>query len=245
MELDRLLSRLEETHEDEFNHDGTYKQLLAEAIDGRGHALIKVGLFFKSIEAGFGAEALALIHDEPLESFSSADTAQVLLTGTLGFPWADVVSEKKVVIDLGEWNAATNPEQAVKHVAAALSSNPNMRSVLVKGVLLDFSDGWESEVLDWSANEAVKALPATVAVLLSNCTGLSSLDLRLSLSFCLHQNSSSECDAAPCDCVGLRVQSPLEFIAVISSIHPYSISISRSSSLEFLSGSLGCSGAST
>ena len=139
MELDKLLSRLEETHEDEFNHDKTYKRLLAEAMDGKGHALrlSKVGLYFESLRKGLGAEVLARIHDEPLESFSNADTAHVLCTGTVGFPWA-VVSEKKVVIDLGEWNAAANPDQAVKHAAAALSSNPNMRSVLVKGVLLDF-----------------------------------------------------------------------------------------------------------
>ncbi len=176
--MHNLLSRLEQNDEGDFNNDEQYKQLIAEAIDGKGHALSKMKIYFESLAAGFGVEALARIRDEPLESFSCPATVMALRTGAVGFPWAAVVSERSAAIDLGEWDAAAIPRQARERVVAALGSNSNMRSVLVKGARLDFSDGWETKALDWRGNEAVKALPATVAVLLCNCTCLSNLDLR-------------------------------------------------------------------
>jgi hypothetical protein len=178
-ELDKLLSSLEDIQEEEFNKDEEYKRLLTLAIDGKGHALSKVRLYFESLEQGFGAEALARIRDEPLESFSNTAKVLAVRTGTMRFSWMADVLEKKVIIDLGTWDTAAYPKHAIEHYAAALSSNSNMRSVLVNGVKLDFRDGWESKVLDWRQIVTVKALPATVATLLSNCTNLSSLDLRL------------------------------------------------------------------
>ncbi len=93
------------------------------------------------------------------------------------FPWAAVVKDKCPEIDLGEWDAAPPvSDQARDVVAGALSGNGNIRVVTVKGVKLELSEGWATTRLEWAGK--VQAVPATVALVLRNCWGLTSLDLR-------------------------------------------------------------------
>ncbi len=172
------MSRLRQNGENEFNKDEKYKQLMVWAIDSKAQARKKMDFYLECSACGFDAEALSRICDEPLKNFSSRATLKALRTGIDMFPWKAVVEENNASIDLNDWDAAEISRQALRHVVRALGSNSNILSVRIKGVRLDFSDGWETKVLDWRENEAVSALPATVAALLWNCTRLSSLDLR-------------------------------------------------------------------
>ncbi len=183
-EFDELLRSQEKVDEVIFNRDEEYKRLMTEAIDGKGYAVLKMDIYFESLAACFGAKVLERICAAPLQRFSSPAAVLELSTGVAEFPWAAVVTERNATIDLGEWDAGAIPGQAMQHVVGALSSNPNVRSVLIKGVRLEFVDGWMTTSLDWSRNEAVKALPTTAAVLLRSCTCLSSLDLRFSSCYC-------------------------------------------------------------
>jgi len=177
-EFDELLRFQEKVDEVIFNKDEEYKRLMTEVIDGKGHAVLKMDIYFESRAARFGADTLARIRAAPLQRFSSPAAVLELRTGVAEFPWAAVVTERSADIDLGELDASVIPEQALKLVVSALSSNSNVRSVLIKGVRLEFCDGWNTKRLDWRRNEAVQAVPVTAAVLLGSCTCLSNLDLR-------------------------------------------------------------------
>ena len=76
-------------------------------------------------------------------------------------------------------------------VAEALCSNSNLHAIEVHpavqaaGVKLSLQDGWTSAKIDWSEKKAVKALPATVALLLRNCTSVTNLNIRLRFVECV------------------------------------------------------------
>ena len=161
-----------------YNDDAVYKRLMNEAFDAKTHALDKIGIYLESLAAAMDRPDLDRIFDAPLTNFANKATVLQLQTGITALPWAAVVLERSADIDLGEWDAASVSAQAREHVACALGGNPNVRFVQVKGVKLALSNGWATTELKWNKNEAVKALPATVSLLLRNCSRLSSLDVR-------------------------------------------------------------------
>ena len=181
-EYDALTRGHEQLGVDEFNVDERYKALMSEAIDGKAHALLKMEVYLESAAAGFDAAALARIRDAPLAHFADPTVVLPLRTGITHFPWAALVKDKSPEIDLGEWDAAPVPATARELVAGALGSNANIRAVTVKGRKLDLREGWATTRLEWAdnaaVNAAIKALPATVALVLQNCGQLTSLDLR-------------------------------------------------------------------
>ena len=87
--------------------------------------------------------------------------------------------ERSAEIDLGEWDAGSASAQAQEHVAGALGCNPNIRSVLIKGVGLALNHGWATTKieLDGMALQALQELPTTVFLVLRTCTGLSALHI--------------------------------------------------------------------
>ena len=165
---------------DEFNRDEKYKRLMNEAIDGKAYALQKMQVYLESIAEAMPQPELQVIFNAPLAHFASEATVLRLRTGIMAFPWEKVVQERSADIDLGEWNAASASAQARELASGALGGNPNVRSVLVMGVELALSRGWETTYLRWSSNAAVMALPVTVSLVLRNCRHLDALDIRCS-----------------------------------------------------------------
>jgi hypothetical protein len=159
---------------DEFNADATYKLLMNEAMDGKASALKKMGIYLESL----GQSHLETVFNASLADFANKATVMRLRTGITAFPWAAVVLELSADLNLGEWDAATASVQARALVAGALGENPNVRSVLVKGVKLELSRGWATMELEWGSNEAVRAVPVTVSLLLRNCGCLQRLNIR-------------------------------------------------------------------
>ncbi len=151
---------------------------MTEAMDGKAHALLKLDVYLGAAAAASGRAALDRIRDTPLADFADPAVVLPLQTGVTRFPWAAVVKDKRPEIDLGEWDAGPIPVPARALVAGALGGNPNIRVVIVMGVTLALSEGWATARLDWADNAAVKALPATAALVLRSCVGLASLDLR-------------------------------------------------------------------
>ncbi len=162
-----------------FNDDVEYKRLMTEAIRGKASALEKLGIYLESVAAAMDTPDLAGIFRAPLADFADRAAVLRLRTGIAAFPWAAVVLERSADLDLGDFDAGLVSGQAREHVADALGGNPNVRSVRVKGVRLELSCGWQTAELDWAGKgEAVGAAPATVSLLLSSCSCLTSLDLR-------------------------------------------------------------------
>jgi hypothetical protein len=155
-----------------YNDDNVYRHCMFEAIDGKAHAITKMEVYLESAAAG---RVTDLVFNAALKDFDCWATTLRLRTGITAFPWEDVVKERSPDIDLDEWDAALVSEQARELVAGALQSNRNVRSVTVKGVKLALSDGWATTEIKW---EQVPALPVTVALLVRNCTLLSTLDIR-------------------------------------------------------------------
>jgi hypothetical protein len=87
-------------------------------------------------------------------------------------------SELKSNVNLGEFDAAGLDPQARQYVVTALGENENIVTVSLKKVDLSLEKGWKTTSLDFSNNAAVRALPATVSLLLANCNYLTALDLR-------------------------------------------------------------------
>ncbi len=181
-DFDELTQKHEKINVDTFNDDAQYKRLMNEAIDGKTHALTKLGIYLESVAAGMSPSELDAIFKAPLADFASMAAVLRLRTGITEVPWEDVVQQRSADIDLGEWDAASVSAQAREHVAIALGNNTNVRSVQLKGVKLALSDGWATTELKWGNNAAVKALLATVALLLRNCSRLSILDARCTIA---------------------------------------------------------------
>jgi hypothetical protein len=183
MEFDELTRAHERVDADAFNSDDAeYKRLMAEAIDGKAHALLKLGIFLESAARGSDRAALDRIRDAPLAHFADPVVVLPLQTGVTQFPWAAVVRDKSPEIDLGDWDAAPVAAQALTSVSTALVRNTNIRVVIIKGGKLVLSEGWVTAWIKWGGNAevwaAMKALPATVALILQNCVALTNLDLR-------------------------------------------------------------------
>ncbi len=171
-----------------FNDDALYKRLMNEAIDGKALALLKLDIYLESVRANQDSATLDLICDTPLADFGKPASVMLLRTGITKFPWAAVMEKESATIDLADWDAASITPQAQELVAGVLGSNPVIRTVIVKGVKLELSDGWATAELKWGRSlhspnysEAIRSLPATVALVLRNFTGLTSLDLRCGL----------------------------------------------------------------
>ena len=177
-EFDELKVKHESEHPNVFNADEKYKELMVEAIDGKAYALLKMDVYLESAEAAADRTALDRIRDARLQEFADPAVVPQLRTGITQFPWAAVITHKSPEIDLGDWNAAGLPPQARDLIVDALGGNANIRVVAVKGVKLALSEGWRTAQLEWASNAAVEALPATVALVLCNCRGLTSLDIR-------------------------------------------------------------------
>jgi hypothetical protein len=178
-EFDQLMRAHEEEDAGAFNSDERYKALMTEAIDGKAHALLKLDVYLESAAAGADAAALDRIRDAALADFANPAAELRLRTGVTEFPWAAVVEKQSPEIDLGEWDAAAVKPQALKSVAAALGGNAIIRAVTVRGVKLALREGWATTQLEDAAlKEAVRAVPATVALVLRSCWGLTNLDLR-------------------------------------------------------------------
>ena len=178
VEFDALIRTHERVDAAEFNEDERYKALMTEAIDSKAYALLKMEVYLESAAAAADRAALDRIRDAPLARFADPTVVLTLRTGIADFPWAAVVADKSPEIDLGDWDAAPVAPRALESVVAALASNGNIRVVTVKGVKLALSEGWATARLEWADNDAVKELPATVWVVLRNCSALTSLDLR-------------------------------------------------------------------
>ena len=178
VEFESLTRAHEGVHAADFNRDERYKAIMTEAIDSKAHALLKMEVYLESAAAGFDSGALDRIRDAPLARFADPTVVLTLRTGIADFPWAAVVKDKSPEIDLGDWDAGPVAPRALESVVAALGGNGNIRVVTVKGGKLALSEGWATARLEWADNAAVKALPATVGVVLRNCSALTSLDLR-------------------------------------------------------------------
>jgi hypothetical protein len=178
-EFDDLARKHESVGEAAFNDDVEYKRLMNEAIDGKAHALLKMDVYLESLAAAASDRAaLDHIRNTPLADFADPSVVLPLRTGITHFPWVAVIKDKSPEIDLGDWDAAPVPAQARELIAGALGANTNIRVVTVKGGKLALSEGWATKRLEWAEKQAVQALPTTVAFLLRNCGGLTSLDLR-------------------------------------------------------------------
>jgi hypothetical protein len=180
MEYDGLTRQHEHIEADVFNADDEYKAMMNEAIDGKAQALLKMDVYLESVAAASDGAALDRIRDAPLIEFAYPHTVLRLRTGISQFPWAAVVRDKSPEIDLGEWDATKTTAQAREFVADALGGNTNIRLVTLMGVKLELTEGWETIQLDWAENAAVKAVPATVALILRNCRSVTNLNLRYS-----------------------------------------------------------------
>jgi hypothetical protein len=179
MEFDQLTRAHEKESVEVFNLDERYKALMTEAIDSKAHALLKLDIYLESAAAAADPAALDRISNAPLAHFADSTVVLPLRTGVTEFPWAAVVKDKSPEIDLGEWDAAPVAPQARELVAGALGGNTNIRAVTVKGVVLALRDGWATTRLENAAlKAAMRAVPATVALVLRNCWGLTSLNLR-------------------------------------------------------------------
>jgi hypothetical protein len=178
-EFESLTHKHEDVDTHVFNSDDAeYKRLMTEAIDGKAYALLKMDVYLESAARGFERAALNRIRDAPLADFAEPAVLLPLQTGITQFPWVAVVKDKSPEIDLGEWDAAPVSGDARELVSCALRDNINIRIVTIKGGKLVLNHGWATTELKWGSNAAVRALPATVALVLRNCTCLSNLDVR-------------------------------------------------------------------
>jgi hypothetical protein len=187
MEFDQLTRAHELVDPAAFNSDEMYKALMTEGINSKTHALLKMEVYLESATTSSDCAALDRIRDTPLAHFADPTVVLPLRTGITQFPWTAVIRDKSPELDLGDWNAASVAARALESVASALGGNANIRIVTVKGGKLALSEGWATVRLEWADNAAVKALPATAAVVLRNCVGLTSLDLRCDASGLTHQ----------------------------------------------------------
>jgi hypothetical protein len=178
-DFDKLVEEHEKRDLKDFNEDDVYKQLMSEAIDGKAHAHSKMEIYIESLKDRFPEDALARIFGAPIKSFESPATVLELRTNIYpGFPWKQIVEEKSASVDVGRWDAEGVAPKAVEHVAKAFRDNANLHAVHVAGVKLSLPVGWASAAIDWVGKVAVKDRPATAALLLRNCTGVTSLNIR-------------------------------------------------------------------
>lgn len=200
-EFDALVRMHDAVDEAVFNtDDAEYKRLMAEAVDGKAHALTKMEIYLEALARGLDGHAVARIYRAPILSLASPAMALELRTGLIGFPWTAVVEERSATVNLGEWSGAGIPAWALEVVGAALRENTNLRSVLVKEAKLDLPDGWGSTALQWGGVEAVRHVPVTMALLLRNCRSVTSLDLRcLQRNAGEHKNETERGDTGPYD----------------------------------------------
>ena len=209
-EFDGLTRKHEDEETEAFNADEKYKALMTEAIDSKAHALEKLDIYLESAAGGFDRDALDRIRAAPLALFADPSAVLPLRTGISQFPWAAVVTDKSPEIDLGDWDAGPVAARALESVAGALAGNANIRVVTVKGVKLELKEGWATTRLEWANNAAVqaavRALPATVALVLRNCVCLTSLDLR--------------CDGRGFMVAGCSRESPSRFTAPLAAHTP-------------------------
>ena len=186
-QFDSLVREHEGVDQVTFNEDDTkYKLLMAEAIDGKAYALLKMEVFLDSVAAGLDELSVERILHAPIRSFASPAAVLELRTGLIDFPWKAVVEERSASIVLGGWNAAGVAKQSLEFVVSSLNKNTNLRSIAVNDEKLDLPDGWASTKLQWESSKVVKAMPATVAVLLQNCSCLTSLNLRSCIFYMYH-----------------------------------------------------------
>jgi hypothetical protein len=183
-EFDDQTREHESRGEEIFNQDEMYKKLSNEAIDGKTHALEKIDFLLTRAQNDTGNEATPDGMDQQLET-AILKAALKDFTGLMrlrtDFPWDDVEKNNKTEIDLRAWDAATIPEWALREfVVCALGGNTVIRAVMIKGVRLELSQGWATTELLWSRNQAVKAVPATVWLVLRTCVGVTKLDIRCS-----------------------------------------------------------------
>ncbi len=177
-DFDALVGKHENQDILNFNDDHVYKQLMSEAIDGKAYALSKMKIYIESLKDGFREAALERIFNAGIESFGSPATVLELQTDIAGFPWKQIVEEKSASVDIDKWDAKGVAPKAVERVAAALRGNSNLHAVDVHGVRLGLPAGWASTEIEWDGKVAVTRLPSTVALLLRNCAGLTSLNIR-------------------------------------------------------------------
>ncbi len=172
-EFDALTREHGQILADAYNDDTEYKRRMNEAIDGKAHALKKMGIYLESLADAMGDADT--IFRAPLTDFASKAAILRLQTGITQFPWEAVVEERSADFDLGDWDAGSVSAQALELVAGALVGNPNVRSVRVKGGKLELKDGWATTDLMWGNNAGA---PATLTLLLRSCACISKLDLR-------------------------------------------------------------------
>ena len=85
---------------EDFNNDTFYKTLMAEAIEAKSLALIKVRIFANQLNQGSTLETLNAITQMPLGDFASRAVLLELETGMVDFPWKEVV-EKSASVNFG------------------------------------------------------------------------------------------------------------------------------------------------
>ncbi len=164
--------------DDAFNRDEEYRVLSNEAIDGKAYALEKMDTYLKSTADGGCMGQPETILGAALKDFASRGAVMGMRTGITVFPWADVLENNKPEIDLGEWDAGPIPPQALELIRGALGGSTVIRAVRIKGASLALSEGWATVTLNWSNTAAAWEAPATASMVLWNCVGLKSLDLR-------------------------------------------------------------------
>jgi hypothetical protein len=167
-----LMQNHEKVKVDAFNDDENYQRLIAEAFDGKKYSLDKLCMYLKYADAAVDSSVLERMFNARLADFGCP------ATGITAFPWVEVVLERRFEIHLGKWDASLVSFQALDIVTDALKHNANIRSVEIFGTNLRFTYGWNTTDLKLERNNAVKAVPATVSLLLRNCGLLTSLDLR-------------------------------------------------------------------
>ena len=155
-QFDSLVREHEGVDQVTFNEDDTkYKLLMAEAIDGKAYALLKMEVFLDSVAAGLDELSVERILHAPIRSFASPAAVFELRTGLIDFPWKAVVEERSASIVLGGWNAAGVAKQSLEFVVSSLNKNTNLRSIAVNDEKLDLPDGWASTKLQWESSKVV------------------------------------------------------------------------------------------
>ena len=166
---------------DDFNNDMMYKTFTTEAIEAKSLALCKVRIF-SELRKRSKTEMLDAIVTMPLEAFASRAVLLQLETGMVDFPWKDVV-EKAASVNFGCWKPEDTVHDKLELASAELGKNFNMRKATWFGgsgqqLSLTLPEGFTIHELDWSGCPEVCESPAMAALLIQQCAGLETLDLR-------------------------------------------------------------------
>ncbi len=176
-EFDSLVESHQSSENSEFNNDKTYQRFTNEAIESKGTALKKIQVYSQMIDKNNDG-LLQRIKDTPVEEFARESTVMELLTGLVGFPWAQVMSNSSA-LDFGSWSLEGIEDSNFKVILQKLEDNSQVRTVSI-GVGLErllLNDGWATSSIAWSSSPAVSASPAIVGMLMRCCTCLTSLNL--------------------------------------------------------------------